>query len=153
MSSDTGGDTRWEGFSNYQNVSDRIARSVHDAIEAYAVIKSKHAENARVRPPTAAEARSKILAPAMRLKVEMERDRESVELYDDILSRWEGENGHLEKLEEIQLQRQCPDWLSDFVEDIRSAGYELGYLQAGRRSKQEPDDPVEAETEAMFGNL
>jgi hypothetical protein len=147
-------DTRWEGFSNYQSVSDRIARSIHDAIEAYAVIDSRHAEKARIKPGMAAQARAKILAPALRLKVEMAADRnENVDEFDEILDRWAGDDGFLEKLEEVQLQRKCPDWLSTFVEDIRSAGYELGYLQAGRTVKEKPDDPVERDTEEMFDNL
>lgn len=148
-----GRNTRWEGFSNYQNVSDRVARSVHDAIEAYAVVDSRHAEGARIRPPMAAEARAKILAPALRLKVEMQKERENDDEYDSILNDWEGEEGYLSKLDETRLQRECPDWLTDFVEGIRTAGFRLGYLQAGRTVKEEPDDEVEAETERMFDKL
>lgn len=148
-----GQNTRWEGFSNYANVSDRVARSVHDAIEAYALVNSRHAESARIRPPMAAQARAKILAPALRLKVELEADREGNDDYEDILDRWEGDAGYLSKLDQVTLQNQCPDWLSDFVEDIRTAGFQLGYLQAGRTVKERPDDEVEAETEDMFDNL
>jgi hypothetical protein len=41
----------------------------------------------------------------------------------------------------------------EFVEDIRRAGWELGYLQAGRTKKKEPQDPAERDTEAMFDKL
>jgi len=148
-----GSNTRWEGFSNYQNVSDRVARSVHDAIEAYALVNSRHAESARIRPPMAAQARAKMLAPALRLKVELEDNREVESDYDEILSRWEGDDGFLTKLDQVTLQQECPDWLADFVEDIRTAGFQLGYLQAGRTVKERPDDPVEEETEDIFDNL
>lgn len=144
--------TKWEGFSNYNRVSDRIARSVHEAIQAYAVIESRHAENARVKAHHAAEARSKILAAALRLKVEMGSDKNSDD-FEEMLDRWEDEDGYLAQLENTQLKRRCPAWLSSFVEDIRTAGYELGYLQAGRTVTEEPDDPVEGDTERMFDNL
>jgi len=144
--------TKWEGFSNYQRVSDRIAQSVYDAIEAYAVINSQHAENARVKPQMAAQARARILAPALRLKVEMSSERNQEE-FADILDDWTGDAGYLSRLEDVQLQRQCPPFLTDFVEDIRSAGYQLGYLRAGRTVKEEPDDPTEADSERMFEDL
>ncbi len=157
---DNGGtSTRWEGYSDYQIVSKRVGKSVHNAIEAYARLDSLHAEGAQVPPETAATARSHIFAAALKLVPELRRDapRENdddnggVELYGEILDRWEGDDGYLRnKLHNVQLQRECPGWLFQFILDIRRAAWELGYLQAGRERKGEPDDPVEAETADMF---
>lgn len=150
-SSDNGDETRWEGYSDYQRVSDRVARSIYDAIEAFAIIDSQHTENARVKPAAAAKARAKILAPALRLKVEMEADREAVEKLDQILQDWEGDEGHLAKFSNLQLHQDCPSWLHEFVTQIREAGWEIGYLKAGRTTKKELDDEVEEEVKNMFG--
>lgn len=142
--------TRWEGYANYQSVSFRVAESVDQAIDAYSQIESAHTEGARINPEFAAEARSQILSAAVRLYPELEQDRESVDLYDQILGRWEGQDGYLEKFSETSLRRSFPGWLVHFVIDIRSAAWELGYLQAGRRAKSEPEDPVEGMSSAMF---
>ncbi len=97
-----------------------------------------------------------MLAPAILLKQHMERDRESVKEYDEILSRWEGsaddvERGYLEELRRVQLHRKCPDWLEQFVQDLNTAGLELGYLAAGRSEKQEEAlDPIDESVKDMF---
>lgn len=147
---DTGTETEWEGWSDYQRVGDRVARSVHNAVEAYAILSARHAENARIKPDVAADARAKILAPALRLKTEMAINDDR---FEETLADWQGEDGYIAQLREIQLQHQCPSWLPEFVEDIRKVGWELGYLQAGRTVKKEPEDPTERDTEAMFDNL
>jgi len=146
-------DTRWEGFADYQRVGERVAKSVYDAVDAFAAIKARHTENSKIKPELASQARAQIHGPAIRVKIEMESDREAVDLYDEILSRWEGEEGFLEKFDQTQLEHECPDWLEMFVTDIRRGAYELGYLQAGRTVKKEPDDVTERETEDMFDNL
>lgn len=157
---DTPQNTRWEGFSNYQNVSERMAQSIEGAIRAYTFLDSRHQEGAPITPKEAAEARSKILTPALRLMAEMEEERETVDKYDEMLDRWTADDddgdddpGYIRRINEVKLQNASPGWLFQFVLDIRSAGFELGYLQAGRTVKEEPTDPVEGETEAMFDNL
>lgn len=151
MATDPQDDTRWEGYSDYRQVSGRLASTIDDAIEAYAVIDASHSEDAQIPRDLARDARASILSAAMMLQMEMKRERDDEEKpYDDILSRWEGEEGYLRQLDDVQLRRMRPGWLHDFVLDIRRAGWELGYLQAGRTSSQEPEDPVEADAEAMF---
>ena len=146
---DEGG--RWEGYSDYRLVSGRIARTIEDAVEAYAVIDARHSEGATVSPDLASDARASIMAAAMMLQHEMERERDDADKpYDEILSRWEGEEGLLQKMDGIQLRKVRPGWLHKMVLDIRRAGWELGYLQAGRTGSREPEDSVEAEAEAMF---
>lgn len=152
---------RWEGYSDYQTVSQRIGRSIGDAIEGYAIIKRLHVENARISGEDAAEASSRILAAAMRLVPEMKTHRDDQDEYDKILNRWlDGESddvdeqvpdeGYVAAFQTTSLRDDCPDWLNQFVLDLRAAGWHLGYLQAGRRTEEEPDDPVEADARAMF---
>lgn len=153
MSSDLNTDTRYEGFSDYKSVSRSIAETINNAVNAYARIQSLHAENAKVSTQMGAEASTHILSASLNLLVEIEDDKESVDEYQEIFNRWTGDDGLIERLKTTRLSLECPEWLDQLIIDIRTAGFELGYLQAGRTSKQEPDDPVERDTEAMFDNL
>jgi len=153
--SETSSETTWEGYSNYRDVSQRVAESVSDAVDAYSALDSRHVEGASISQEYAATARQHIFAAAIRLYTEM-NELESEDPYGDILGRWEGEDdddGFLTLLSEVRLTEENPEWLMEFVEDIRRAGWELGYLQAGRTKKKEPQDPAERDTEAMFDKL
>lgn len=142
--------TKWEGYSDYRRVSGQVAASIDEALDAYAAIDSAHAENARVSADDAAEARQKILGAALKLAPELENDREVEKQYASILNRWQGEDGFLQRLDSISLRETSPAWLRQFVLDIRTAGWELGYLQAGRTQRAEPEDPVERDVQSMF---
>ncbi len=151
--------TKWEGYSNYQEVSSRMSRSVDAAIESYALLQSVHKEGAEAasNADLIAEARADILGAAIPLFVEMQEEQaRGVDDYDGILERWEGDRdreGYVRRMHSAELRDGVPGWMFQFVLDIRKAGWSLGYLQAGRRSKQEPDDPVQAEVENMFEGL
>jgi len=154
MSSDTyDNGSRYEGFSDYNKVSRSVAESIDDAVDAYALIQSSHAEDERVKADLAAEGAGRILGAAIRLLPELEQDKDDVEEYGELLDDWTGDEGYIEQLKDARLSRDCPDWLGEFVVQIRRAGWELGYLQAGKTVKQESGDPVEDDTEAMFGEL
>lgn len=140
----------WEGYSDYQRVSQRFAMSIEDAVDAFATLKARHHEEVRVKAIQAASARRHIEGAALRLRVEMEQDRGEKELYAEILDDWEGENGYLQRFGEIRLENSCPSWLDDFVEDIRRAGWHLGYLQAGRSVRTQAEDPAEQEAKSML---
>lgn len=142
--------TVWEGYSDYQKVSHRMAMSIEDAVDAYAALKALHREDARIKADRAASARRHILAAALRLRVEMEPDRDEIDGYDEMLTRWEGEEGFLEKFDAIRLQNTCPSWLDEFAEDIRRAGWELGYLQAGRSVQSEEGDAAEQQATSLL---
>lgn len=153
---------RWEGYSDYASVSNRVAASIDDAIDAYAYIESLHVENARVRPRHAAEARSRIVGAAIKLLPELHANTADTEtdengeqdVYGEILTRWtesyEDGDGLLERLKREQLQQACPDWLGVLVRDIRTAGWEIGYLQAGRTISESNLEPAEEEARQMF---
>lgn len=151
-------ETRWEGYSDYRKISLRVAGSISDAVDAYARLDSAHQENAQVSPGLAAEARGRILGAAMKLIPELEDDRDTVDVYDEILDRWEDgnddefddkEEGFISRLNNTQLRNGTPDWLWQMVLDIRRAGWKLGYLRAGRETETSSDDPVEDESDAM----
>ena len=154
--------TTWEGYSDYESVSKRVAKSVEEAIEAYAFIQSLHSENARVQASRAAEAKARILSAGLRLVPELENDKETVEQYEEILDRWQTDDelnidaatpddlGYIRRLDRIALRDECPEWLHQFAIDIRRSAWELGYLQAGRTVSEEEEDLVERDTEALF---
>ena len=157
MSSETTANSHWQAYGDYQSVSQRVAQSIDDAIDAYAQIQSLHQEGARVKSEPAAEARSRILSAALKLIPELEHDKQK---HSEILERWQtdgsvaseddDELGFVKRLNTVQLTRSCPDWLHQFVIDIRTAGWELGYLKAGRSVDEEPDDIEDRDTERLF---
>jgi hypothetical protein len=153
---DGGGTHRWDGYSDYQSVSVRMSRAISDALDAYARLDAAHAEGARPRPDVAARLRARIQYAVLELIPELEHDRDDVDVYDEILTRWrdgEGDQpGVIQRLDGVQLRESCPPWLFDVVLDLKTAGWELGYLQAGR-VESTPDDPVEAETDDMFEGM
>ena len=145
--------SRWEGYSNYQEVSRRVSQSVDEAVESYTLIDRYHTENAQLPADLAAEASAAILQPALRLMHELEADAENVDEYQEILDRWKGEDGFITRFSSVELRTESPGWLNQFVRDIVRAAWELGYLQAGRRTKEDPEDETEAEAHRMFEHL
>jgi len=149
MSIDNNGErsTRYEGYSDYNVVSRNVANSVDNAVDAYARVQSRHSEGARVKPDLAAEGSAHILGAALRLLPEIEQDEQA---YEELLEEWTGDDGYIARLKRTSLVSECPEWLGDFVVEIRRAGWQLGYLRAGRMGKEEPDDIAERDTEEMF---
>lgn len=143
-------ESRWEGYAQYEWVSKEIAATINDAIDAYALVDSAHAENAPLNPAVAAKARSKLLSASIQLLNEMDNDRDEVEDYEEILDRWEGDDGYIQKLSNINLQQNCPGWLLQLAMDLRKAGWELGYLKAGRMQRKNPPDKDHEEVRSMF---
>jgi hypothetical protein len=151
---------RYEGYTDFQSVSNRVAASIDQAIDAYAHINALHIEDARVRQGEAAEARMRIHAAAIKLLPELranaEADNDS-DVYTDILERWVGDGEGsdpplLDRLDDVKLREECPSWLGNLVEDIRVAGWEIGYLQAGRTVTEEDLEPAEQDARQMFEN-
>lgn len=145
-------DRKWEGYSDYELVSKLITTTVSECVGGYAAIQSHQAEGAKIKPEQAAQERSSILQAAIRLRVELRAQQETEERYQEILDEWDGEDGYLNQFRELKIANGSgmPAWVSEFVEQIVEAAFKLGYLQAGRTAKKEPDDPVERDTENMF---
>lgn len=146
----SGNGQAWDGYSDYRTVSSRIGNLIFDAHEAYARVRGLHKENAQIMPDQTADARAHILAAAMVLRAEMshERGRDGI---DDILARWEDGEGEAEEIDvsvpdrgfmgefrDIVLYDDDPPWLGQFVMDMWRAGWELGYLKAGRHEESGP---------------
>jgi len=162
--------TRWEGFSDYQTVSNSIVRSVDEALDAFTILQSLHTEGAKVKPRQAAQARAKILSAALRLVPELRDDAPDNEQYREILARWLGsvefdeetytadlseydgdfDGGFIDELDRVQLNARSPGWLYQFVVDIRTAGWHLGYLQAGRTISESNLEPADEQAREMF---
>jgi hypothetical protein len=150
---DEPGATRYDAFADYQSVSQSVARSIDQAVEAWAHIHSLHAADQRVPGHEAAEAAARLLTAATKLQPELEQDRDRVDTYDDILGAWEGEEGYIEQLKATSFERGCPEWTHEFVLQIRRAGWHLGYLQAGRQESDEDEDWVEGPVDKMLNDL
>ena len=153
MSVATETETYFEGYSDYQSVSKDIGQAVRDAIDAYAYIDGRHSQGARIHATNAASAYRRILGAAIRLLPELKRDAETKEELGEIYADWTGDGddeGRIDQLQALSFQSPPPDWLFEFVVQIREAAWELGYLQAGQSRKAEQDDPVEEEATSMF---
>lgn len=149
-------DKRWSSFSNYTDIAQDVHEAVVGAIEWQAFINACHREGARVQPEDAANASGQIMSAARRLLTELRQERDSEQKYDEILKRWEGENGkkgYIEQLAETSLSENNPAFLHQFVEDIHEAAFEIGYLRAGREERKDLDDKVEDDAQGMFEEL
>jgi len=157
---------RWEGYSDYEVVSKRIGRKVSNAIEAYSVLQGAGAERAQLSDYEYTQARAKILDAAMSLKVEIEREaaneppNSDENIYTPIVDRWtdggdeNAPEGYINEFMAMSISNggRVPGWVFTFVEDIRRAAWELGYLQAGRVSGQEGIG-IDEDVNAMFEGL
>lgn len=141
----------WDAYSDYKFVSYHVSSAINNAIDAYASLQSLHDEHTKITAQQAANARQPILSSAMHLQHELEREAERSPNsdYENILDDWtkngvDEDTGYIQGLRETDLQNQCPDWLQGFVLQIRRAGWELGYLKAGRYEDREEDDARES---------
>jgi len=145
--------TRWDGYSDYQSVSDRIARSIHDAIEGFATVERAQHENAQFHPNEAARCGARILTAAINVQTELDAYSGENEEYQELLDKFEGQDGYVQKLRQVRLRNESPDWLYDFVVDIRTAGFKLGYLKAGREEEERNGDEPEDHAREMFADV
>lgn len=151
-----GSEGAFDGYTDFRFVSRRVAESVDEAISAYALLESLHVENAGADPHDIARARARIVSAAMRLVPEMEAERDDgSKPYDDILTKWQDgdgdDDGYLIRMRDQSLYESNPDWLHDFVTDIRRAAWHIGYLKAGRR--EDTPDSVDEEVQSVFEGL
>jgi len=151
--------TEYEGYSDYKTVSNRVGVSIERAVDACASISALHTEGARVRPQLAAALRRDIVAAALMLVPDLEgaRNGDGDDIYSEILDRWgvveDGEfddDGYLGQLRQTDLQNECPDWILQLAIDIRRAGWEIGYLRAGRINRELDVGEDERQARSMF---
>lgn len=144
-------DTYYEGYSDYQSVSQDIGSSVADAIDGYSLVVSSG--GGRLDRSRASTAKGYILAAALRLLPEVEESKAAKPELGEIYERWTGDDGYIQSLEEISLATETPGWLREFVLDIRKSAWKVGYLRAAeKRSDSETDIDVK-QSEQMFSGL
>lgn len=142
---------RWAGYSDYQNVASQLHEDINRAVKAYSHIDSKGTQNIGITPQTAVKTRSAILGITKRLFFEIERNK-NVDDFGEIYRRWEGEGddeGYVARLENSDFTREVPPWLGQLVDDIITAGWELGYIKAGVEKPAAPESD-ENQVKEMF---
>lgn len=136
-----------DAWSTYRDVSEKVHSEVHKALDAYAYLNSMATQNMGMTPQSMANAKRAILRIAKRLSYEVEMSRSKGEL-EEIHQRWSGEDGHLARLERLDMRADGePEWLGELVDDIVTASWELGYTQSGRMEPQYQDEEQEDEAQ------
>ena len=134
---ESGPETEWDAYSDYQHVSRRVAKSIGDAVDAISIIESADIAGEKIQARQETDLRADVLGAVRRLHTELENERETKEVYEEILTRWEGEDGYINRFRNLDVMNpQSEGWLQQFASDIHRAGWELGYLKAGREEKQ-----------------
>jgi len=145
--------TTWDGYSDYQSVSQCNARTIHDAVEAFAQIERGHKEGVKLGDKEAARAGSRIMTAAINVQTELAAYEDENEEYADLLESFNGPDGYVSRLRAVRLGHESPDWLLQFVRDIRRAGFMLGYLKAGREETKRDAEGPEEQAREMFADL
>jgi len=145
-------EAEWSAYTDYSYVTRRVAKSVGDAVEAIETLESAKRTGEKISAREETDLRASVLSATTRLRTELENGRERNELYDEILTRWDGEDGFLERFRNADLVARPPEpWLGQFATDIHRAGWELGYLKAGREEKEtRGGDPDDGQVRDMF---
>jgi hypothetical protein len=134
---------KWDGFSDYNDVSRRIVNAVDLAAECEATLRSRHREGAKISPELASELRSGIQSAINKVYPEIEREAERDEIYRKYKRRLDGEedaaSGLIDAFHQANFQTQAPNEINDLVKVLRKAAWELGYYQAGRTEGKEDD--------------
>jgi hypothetical protein len=128
--------SEWEAYADYKSVSDRVAEHIDDAIDALCYLESSKDAGYKPDPDEEADYRAVVLTAATSVKTELENERDLKTVYDEILNRWEGEDGYINRFREVDVTGYGRDgWMYQFAEDLHRAGWELGYLKAGREKQ------------------
>jgi hypothetical protein len=154
---DTSGGPDWDGYSDYAYVSYQISSAIDNAIDSFSTLQALHDERAKIKATQAANARQPILSAAMRLLPELEKQADNNSDYEEMVDEWTEngveDRGYIDALRDANLQSESPDWLYEFVLDLRRAGWELGYLQAGRYEDDDDDDDSHASAREMLQDI
>lgn len=147
MSTDAS-DTKYEGYSDYNHVSQSIVGTINDAVQALSDFRAADLSGAKLKGE-ATTMHGDVLNACWQLRVELEHEStESGENFaDEILQQWYGggeQDGWVNILQNTRTAA-VPEkqFLGDLAHSIRRAGWELGYLKAGREN--ETDDEGDAD--------
>ncbi len=139
MPDEGGPEKQWQAFTDYQAVSHETYQTVVKALNEYAFITSLHAHDKRPTAKNAVTSRTRILHAANILELHIKENKET-EPFEAIWERWDGEDGHLTRFQGLNLRDECPPWLDQFVDDIKTAAWHSGYLKVGRKEPADPED-------------
>jgi len=138
----------WDGYTDYREVAGRVASEIHDATAAAAFIERYHLEGGEFELREIAEAAGRLKSAAMMLDEQLDYFGDHDDRFQDILTKWRGDDGRIAQLQQTDLTRTHPDWLTDFIRELNRAGLLLGYLKAGREEEVK-DDGDAADSEVM----
>ena len=150
--------TEYDGFANYETVANRIEETIYASIEAYAYLGQAEPSQVKIGRQEERQLRAEILTAALIMEIEIEEHASAGEEWaEDILGRWSGEGGYIDRLRQAPSGEAARDWCRQFVTDIRRAGVRLGYLKAGREVEQEDEaakaDPYDGEVYDMITQM
>src|SRR6056297_1734037 len=98
---ESGAETEWDAYSDYQHVSRRVAKSIGDAVDAISIIDSAGIAGEKIQAPQETDLRADVLGAVRRLQTELENERETKAVYDEILTRWEGDEGYINRFRSL----------------------------------------------------
>lgn len=129
----------WEGISH------DVYNTVREAQKRVRHVQSRHEHNLNVNSSHAAKCKASLLTAADYLDIEV-RKKQDDEPFDEIWDRWED---HLIAVQNVNFRTECPDEIIDFMDDIREAAYEIGYLKPRSFERPDPEDDSAEVLEAM----
>lgn len=137
---------RWEGYSDFNHVSEQIVTTINDATRALSTLRSAAKTGEKIRAKRLTDLRSDILDAVWQLRVELEHEKKKngQKFAEEILTEWYGDGeelGWVEQVENAELREMMEfEFHGDMAHSIRRAGWELGYLQAGREKEADNND-------------
>jgi len=141
---------RWTSYSDYESQVQIVSETVYQANDAYSYIISVEAQGVPLEESDAVDVKRCLVRAGARLLPEIRKNKEQ-EPFDDIWERWNGEDGEgkMSELRRLNLYDGVPDWLHQYNEDVMTAAWEIGYLQAGREEPADPEDNQAMVTEVI----
>jgi len=144
----------WDGYTDYKRVAGNIAVEVQSATAAAARIQRANVERAGAEYD-ATEASQTILSAAKMLYPQLQHYQDANDDYREIVESWAGDDGMFARMRQTSFERECPEWLGEFVDEINEAALLLGYLKAGREEAidDDSDDDVESEVRQVIEEM
>jgi len=128
----------WSAYSEYKDQSQQVAEKVSRANDAYSFLVSVYTQDMHLPEKSAMDTKRALLNAGMRLKPEIKMNNEH-EPFDEIWERWDGEEGYIQMLIQHDFYNGMPGWVHQYSDDLMTAAWEIGYLQAGRQEAADPD--------------
>jgi len=141
----------YEAYSDYDLVSRRVTAAVHSAVEAYSRAMQDQTSGVKVATFERVRRRAAILEAATILQAELDAITTTGRV-GKVARDWSGRDGHVEKLRRTDRLAR-PDWVGEFVGQIRFIARELGYLKTGKTVTVADETDEFAEVEAVLEEM